>query len=28
VQAMRRQQPDDGEVTGRDSLLNGTGVWS
>ncbi len=28
LQAMRRQQPDDGKVTGRDLLLNGTGVWS
>jgi hypothetical protein len=28
LQAMRRQQPDDGKVSGRDSLLNGTGVWS
>jgi hypothetical protein len=28
LQALRRQQPDDGKVSGRDSLLNGTGVWS
>jgi len=28
LRVMRRQQPDDGKVTGRDSLLNGTGVWS
>jgi hypothetical protein len=28
LRVMRRQQPDDGKVSGRDSLLNGTGVWS
>jgi hypothetical protein len=28
LQALRRQQPDDGKVSGRDSLLNGTGAWS
>jgi hypothetical protein len=28
LQALRCQQPDDGKVSGRDSLLNGTGVWS
>ena len=28
LKTLRRQQPDDGKVSGRDSLLNGTGVWS